>query len=177
MSCRGVLLIGPRGAGKSSVGALLAETLGLPFVDTDLRIEERTGRTIADLLRDGSFREREAEVLEVALGAPPAVIAAGGGAVLWQGLARAARGWWTVWLDADARTLARRIAADRRERPSLTGRPAEVEIGAIAAERSPLYARLAARRVDTTLLDPGQVASILARELAEAPKTRRADSD
>ena len=78
-----VLLIGPRGAGKSSVARVLAELAGLSHLDTDALIETRTGRTIAELLADGSFREHERAVLGEALARGPAIVAAGGGAVLW----------------------------------------------------------------------------------------------
>jgi shikimate kinase len=151
-----VLLVGPRGAGKSTVGPLLAARLSVPFLDTDRLVEEEAGRTIAEVWAD--FRGREAKVLLRVLSGPPAVVAAGGGAVLWDGFRAAAAGWAVVWLDALPETLARRIREDPRTRPSLTGRPADEEIGEVARARAPLYAAVARTRVPTDRLGPDAVA-------------------
>jgi shikimate kinase len=152
-----VVLIGARGAGKSTVGRALAERLDLPFHDTDAIVEEETGRSIADLLADGSFRGHEQAVLARVLASTPAIVAAGGGAVLWDGFAEAARGWRVVWLDADPKVLARRIRGDARERPSLTGERADLEIQSVVRERAERYRTAAWRRVDTTALSPETV--------------------
>ena len=165
----GVLLIGLRGAGKSVVGAALAQRLGLPFVDTDRLVEAESGRSVEELLEDGSFRAIEQETLARVLAGEAAVIAAGGGAVLWEGLRRAARRWRVVWLDADTGVLARRIRADARSRPSLTGRPADEEVAEIARERAPLYAAVAWRRIDTGRLDPDTLAEQIAELLRNRP--------
>lgn len=152
-----VVLIGARGAGKSTVGRALAERLGLPFHDTDAMVVQETGRALADLLADGTFRGHEQAVLARVLAAPPAVVAAGGGAVLWDGFAAAAAGWRVVWLDADADVLARRIRGDAQPRPSLTGERADVEIEAVARARADRYRTAASHRVDTTGLAPAAV--------------------
>jgi shikimate kinase len=152
-----VVLIGARGAGKSTVALLLAARLGLPPVDTDAIVERETGRSIADLLADGSFRDRERAVLAHVLAAGPAVVAAGGGAVLWDGFRDAARAWRVVWLDADPEVLARRIRDDARTRPSLTGERADLEVEAVVRARAERYRAAAWRRVDTTALDPAAV--------------------
>lgn len=152
-----MVLIGARGAGKSTVAALLAERLGLPLHDTDAIVECETGRSIADLLAAGSFRGHEQAVLARVLAAPPAVVAAGGGAVLWDGFRDAARAWRVVWLDADPGMLARRIRDDPSARPSLTGERADLEIEAVARERAERYRAAAWRRVDTTRLAPADV--------------------
>lgn len=177
MTSSGVVLIGPRGAGKSTVGPLLAARLGLPFEDVDERIRRETGRTIGDLLREGVFRGLEAECLAARLRGPPAVVAAGGGAVLWEGFRDAAQGWRVVWLDAGAAVLAERIARDPRERPSLGGRPPAEEIGDVARERRPLYAAAAWRRVATDHLDPVTVCRRIAELLASARQPGAASSD
>ncbi len=145
-----VVLVGPRASGKSTVGALLAARLAVSFVDTDRLVEEEAGRSIAEVWAD--FREREARVLDRVLKAGPAVVAAGGGAVLWDGFASAARGWTVVWLDAAPETLARRIRSDPRVRPSLTGRPPHEEIGDVVRSRAPRYAAVARIRVETDRL-------------------------
>ncbi len=161
-----VVLIGPRAAGKSTVGPLLAARLGVSFVDTDRLVEEEAGFAIAEVSSD--FREREARVLERVLRAGPLVVAAGGGAVLWDGFAAAAHGWAVVWLDAAPETLARRIEADPRARPSLTGRPPHEEIGDVVRSRAPRYAAVAKIRVETDRLGADAVAAEIIRLLRAA---------
>lgn len=171
MIARGVILIGPRGAGKSTVGPLLATLLGLPFEDADEHVERRTGRSVAELMKDGTFRDREREVLPALMAGAPAVLAVGGGAILWEGFRRASAGWRVVWLDAHPRILAQRIAGDDRVRPSLTGRPPEEEMAQVVAERAPLYRAAAWRRVATDTSDPETVAAlvhVLLREEGDA---------
>ena len=102
------------------------------------------------MLADGSFRGREQAVLGRVLASGPAVVAAGGGAVLWGGFSQAARARRVVWLDADPEVLARRIRDDARTRPSLTGERADLEIEAVARARAERYRSAAWRRVDTT---------------------------
>jgi len=173
-----VLLIGARGAGKSTVGARLARLLDVPFVDADRRLEEETGRSVAALLAAGELRAREAELLGRLLAGGPAVVAAGGGAVLWEGLRRAARGWRVVWLDADSDVLSRRIRADGAEaRPSLTGAPPHEEIAAVARERASLYAALAWRRVDSGRLKPDRLAAEIVKLLRAGRSPERPDAD
>ena len=80
-----LILIGPMGAGKSTIGRLLSEQLGLGFVDLDREIEQRSGATIPwifDIEGESGFRERETQVLTDVLLEPPLVIATGGGCVL-----------------------------------------------------------------------------------------------
>jgi shikimate kinase len=170
-----VVLVGPRGAGKSTVGPLLAGRLRLPFVDVDARIVGETGRPIADLLRDGTFRAVEARCLAEVLRGPRAVVAAGGGAVLWAGFREAARGWRVVWLDADPRVLARRVAADPSPRPSLLGRRPEDEIADLTRERRPLYEAASWRRVATDDLEPGTICARI-EELLWSERQRGAGS-
>lgn len=165
---RGVVLVGPRGAGKSRAGALLARRLALPFVDTDVLVEGQTGRSVAELLADGRFRGLEAEALASVLSGPAAVVAAGGGAVLWAGFRAAAAGWRVLWLDAAPEVLARRIRHDVRDRPSLTGAPPDVEIAGVARERSPLYRDASEARVDTSDLPPEHVVDRIENLLAGA---------
>ncbi len=172
-----MVLIGARGAGKSTVGRGLAARLGLSFKDTDAIVEQETGRTIADLLADGSFRGHEQAVLGRVLAAPPAVVAAGGGAVLWAGFRDAAQAWWVVWLDADPEVLARRIRDDAHARPSLTGERADVEIEAVARARAERYRTAAALRVDTTGLAPADVVDRIENLLRGGDNTKVDNAD
>lgn len=157
-----IALIGARGSGKSSVAQLLAAQLGLPCLDTDALIEAMSGRTIAQLFADGSFRERERAVVADALQIERGVVALGGGAVLDPGFA--ARGWIVIWLTAEPVVLAQRLRDDPVERPSLTGEPADVEIGKVVSSRRDRYQALARYSVATDTLDVGGVVeSILAQ--------------
>ena len=158
-----ILLIGPRGSGKSSVARVLAELAGVSHVDTDALVEARTGRTVAELLADGSFRSHERAVLAAVLGPEerPAIVAAGGGAVLWGGLADAARGWTVVHLTAAPETLARRIREDPVERPSLTGRAPDEEVADVVASRALRYAALAHFSLATDLFEVREVAETI----------------
>ncbi len=155
----GVLLIGPRAAGKSTVGPLLAGLLALPFRDADVEIEAEAGRSIADLMKEGVFRAVEAQALGRILSDPPAVVAAGGGAVLWEGFQQAAASWAVVWLDASPQVLAERLQSDPGGRPSLTGREPAEEIGDVARARAPLYRAVADLHVVTDALTPDESAA------------------
>jgi shikimate kinase len=113
-----VVIVGFMGAGKSTVGPLVAARLQWTFLDLDGRIEERTGRAIADIFAaDGepAFRAIEREAALEAAGLERVVIAAGGGAFA-QPATRAAlqAGAVTVWLRCDFESLARRVPADGR---------------------------------------------------------------
>jgi len=168
---KGVVLVGPRGAGKTTVGRALAARLGLAFLDTDRMVEEEAGRPLAELWAEGTFREHEAAVLCRVLAGSGAVVAAGGGAVLWNGFRAAVRGWAVVWLDAAPEVLARRLRADPTVRPSLTGRAPDEEIEAVALARAPLYEAVAWRRVRTDRLGPDGVADeIVALVRARGPR-------
>ena len=161
-------LIGPRGAGKSSVARLLAERLDVACLDTDALIEARSGRSIPELFADGSFRARERAVVADVLGCDTGVVALGGGAVLDSGFD--ATGWIVVWLDAAPDVLARRLRADGVVRPSLTGPPADEEIAAVVSSREDRYADLARFSLATDTLDVGGVVeSLLARLQAIRP--------
>jgi shikimate kinase / 3-dehydroquinate synthase len=127
------------GAGKSTLGAALAELLGRSLVDVDAQIEARTGTSIADIFRDSgeaAFRELEEEAIRGALRAPePAVLALGGGA-LGSGATRAllrARAF-TVLVEVDASTAWERASAS--DRPLARD---EDQFHALYAERLPAY--------------------------------------
>ena len=164
-SSRPILLVGMPGSGKSTIGPLLAERLGLPFHDCDTMIEARLGMSVAQVfarLGEARFRTEEKRVIATLLEAEPAVIAAGGGAFLDPEIREAAlRRAVPVWLDAGLATLAKRLRG-AEERPLLAGRDA---LAAMKAERDPVYA-LAPVRVDSAR-PPGEVVEAIAAALAE----------
>ena len=153
-----VVLIGYRGSGKSVVGRLVADRLGLAFVDTDLEIETRDGRSIAEIFaEDGEFgfRRVERDVIADVSRRQRVVIAAGGGAVLDPDT----RSDWTAsdtlvaWLTATPEELAGRISGDETtadRRPSLTGRSVLEEITEVLRHREPLYRNCQRLTIDTT---------------------------
>ena len=125
-----IALVGLMGAGKSTVGRRLAQTLGMPFRDADTEIEAAAGRSIADIfnqLGEPAFRDGERRVIARLLTGPPQVLATGGGAFIddeTRALINAKA--ISVWLKADVEVLARRVAR-RGVRPLLVGKdPLEV---------------------------------------------------
>lgn len=120
---KALYLVGMMGAGKSTVGARLAVRLSRPFVDTDSRIVESEGRSIAEIFeQDGEahFRELEAGAIDEAA-AEGAVVALGGGAIVQPGMAeRLAQRGILIWLKVDVATLSERVG-DGSSRPLLAG--------------------------------------------------------
>ena len=154
---RHLYLTGYRGTGKTSVGVILARSLGRPVIDLDQVVEANTGKSIREIFARGGeaeFRELETEALQTVSQAPPAVISLGGGAIL-RPLNRqtiSATGF-CCWLDADAETIAGRLAADpatAQQRPSLTALDHLSEIAELLDQRRQWYEEVADYRIDTT---------------------------
>jgi len=161
---RSIVLIGFMGAGKTSVGRALADTAGMELVDTDLLVEARAGRAIAEIFEaDGeeAFRALESDAVQEAASAPGRVIACGGGAVLRLVNQRALReAGDVVYLRASPHALRGRLDGD-------DGRPLLRDPGAfdrLLAERAPAYEAAADVIVDTDERTPDEIAhEILAR--------------
>lgn len=141
-----IVVVGFMAAGKSTVGALLAERLGWGFVDFDDRIRERTGRTAGELIRDrgeAAFRELEAAVTDELAGAEGVVLAPGGG---WASrpelLDRLGPRSIRVWLRVSPDEALRRARADRVDRPLLGAPEGRRErVTELLESRVPHYAR------------------------------------
>lgn len=160
-----VVLIGPMGAGKSRVGARLADELGAPFVDTDQRIVERYGPIDEIFAREGEeyFRVIEREVVAEAL-REHAVVALGGGAVLHPETRADLESLVVVLLRVDAEAVAPRLAGG--------GRPLLAEGGLdrwrrILAERTPTYESLADLDLDTSRRPVARIVADLTGRLRE----------
>ncbi|HVI58263.1 MAG TPA: shikimate kinase [Luteimonas sp.] len=159
-----LVLVGPMGSGKSSIGRRLAARLGLAFVDADHEIEAQAGTSIATIFEcagEAAFRAREHAVLARLLAAEGSVIATGGGAVLdprTRALLRE-RGF-VVHLHADVPQQLARLARDR-SRPLLAGADREQVLRRLAELRGPLYAEVAHLRFDTASLDPAEATARL----------------
>lgn len=143
-----VVLIGMPGAGKSTVGVLLAKRLGLGFVDTDRLIQALAGARLQEIVDAGGYRElrRLEERAILGIDARDAVIATGGSAVYSApAMAHLARGGTIVHLRARLELLAARI--DDLDRRGLANPPGQ-SLAEIFAERAPLYERHAEVTVD-----------------------------
>ena len=165
-----IILIGFMGAGKSSVGRILARRLGRCFVETDDMITGREGRSIPEIFAacgEAYFRDLEEEMLGLLRLKQGDVIATGGGLPCRAGRPEALRALGTVvWLAGDFDTLYER-ARRAGERPMLAGRTAE-EVAALYRARAPYYEQ-AHLTVDTTAVGPDQVAGRVLAALRGAP--------
>jgi shikimate kinase len=151
-----IVLVGFMGTGKSAVGRRLARRLKYRFVDLDLRIEKRAGKTIAELFREqgeAAFRALELEEAGAVSELEDVVVAAGGGAFVVPATRELLRkGALTVWLQCDLEVTLRRVRTDG-SRPLAGNR--EI-MRALLAEREPSY-RQADVTVDTSRRKPREV--------------------
>lgn len=157
-------LVGMMGAGKSTVAGLIASLLEIPSRDLDTLVEVKTGLTVGELFdQQGQAAFRSLE--QIAFGGlhlempGPFVLALGGGAPVTPSIAAVLKtDYRVVWLDADPALLFNR--AQGRQRPLTQGGFAK--FSQIYAQRRPVYAQVAALRVDVAGMEPSQVAAVIA---------------
>ncbi len=164
---RPVVLIGLMGAGKSSVGARLADLLGVRFRDSDIEIERAANMTVPEIFErygESHFRDGECKVIARLLGGKPKVLATGGGAFMNAETRKLIAGRAvSVWLQAELDLLVSRTVG-RTHRPLLNkGYPREILAGLIET-RYPVYA-LADVHVESR---PGQAHEQMARRIVAA---------
>lgn len=166
------VLVGLPGSGKSTIGRRLAKALGVGLLDTDVAIEQRTGRSIADIFAtDGEqeFRRIEEDVVRAALADHDGVLSLGGGAVTSPGVRAALAGHTVVYLEISAAEGVRRTGGNT-VRPLLAGPDRAEKYRVLMAKRAPLYRRVATMRVDTNRRNPGAVVRhILSRLQVPSP--------
>lgn len=163
-----VVLVGPMGSGKSTLGRALAALLGRSFVDLDARIEQAAGcdiRAIFAAEGEAGFREHEARALVAALAEAPAVIASGGGAVLREDNRAAMReSAIVVYLQVDAALQLQRLSGDNTRPLLQTDDPAQT-LARLQAQREPLYRACAHLIFDTSSLTAEAAPAALAHRL------------
>ena len=163
-----LVLVGPMGAGKSSIGRRLADRFGLAFADADHAIEARCGTSVATIFEcegEAGFRARERETLAALLAGEGLLLATGGGAVLDPGNRQLLRSrGFVVWLQVGVDEQLQRLARDRT-RPLLQREDRAAVMQERALARAPLYAEVADLCFDTAGLDAPAATAALARQL------------
>ena len=169
---RNLILVGPMGAGKSTIGRLLAKELHLPFKDSDKEIEVRTGADIPwifDVEGEPGFREREQAVIADLCREDGLVLATGGGAVLRQENREALRaGGRVIYLHASVEQQLERTARDRNRPLLRTADPGRV-LRDLLAIRDPLYREIADVVIDTDQRPPRMVVQEILSRLEQLP--------
>ncbi|MET2832517.1 shikimate kinase [Mesorhizobium shangrilense] len=152
LGVRPIVLVGMPGAGKSSIGPVLAKRLGLPFIDTDQKIQKEAGKSINqifDIHGKEHFRALEAKVIARVLEQGPAVIATGGGSITNEQTRRLiGEKAVSLWLDTNLDVIRRRLKNDTN-RPLLQGPDRDEIITKLISGRRPLYAQ-----ADVTIVPP-----------------------
>jgi shikimate kinase len=159
-----VILIGPPGAGKTTVGVALAARLGVTFTDTDAEVEAVAGKPVSDIfITDGEpeFRRLEREAVATALAGRDGVIGLGGGAVMDSDTRRRLAGRRVVYLETGFTELVKRVGLDHA-RPLLIGTSPRAQLKALLEQRLPVYDSLAWLTVGTDGRDPEQIAAEIA---------------
>ena len=143
---KNIFLVGPMGAGKSTVGRQLARTLERSFLDCDRELEERTGASISlifELEGEEGFRRRERDMLDELTSRSGIVLSTGGGAVLdAENRTRLRSRGFAIYLDAPLDLLVERTSRDR-SRPLLDTPDPRATLERILGERDPLYRQVA----------------------------------
>jgi len=164
-----IVLVGPMGAGKTTVGQLLSKKLRLPFKDTDAEIESRTGADIPwifDVEGEAGFRDRETQVLKDLLSDNFGVIATGGGIVMRDENRALLKSVDVIYLKASLDEQLRRTANDRK-RPLLQTEDPKSVLQRLMTLRDPLYREVATRVIETDGANSRTIAAQLAREYGE----------
>ena len=163
-----IILIGPPGAGKTSVGKALAKKLSLNFLDSDKVVEEKSGKSISEIfITDGepAFREMERAAVIDLIENQDGVIALGGGSVMDLEVSKRLLPMANVvFLDVSISNAAPRVGFNR-DRPLLLGNPRQQWI-ALMEKRRATYEALAKTRVSTDNKKPVEVVEEIVKELA-----------
>lgn len=170
-----VVLVGPPGAGKSTVGAVLADRLDVPHRDTDQDVERAAGTSIADIFVNHGeeyFRALERDAVDTALREHPGVLALGGGSVTVAAVRDLLAGHQVVFLDVGLYAAVRRVGLDA-PRPLLIGSP-RARWRELMEQRRPLYTAVARTVVSTDERTPDEIADAVLEALRDTTDTPHA---
>jgi shikimate kinase len=161
------VLVGMPGSGKSTIGRRLAKALDVPLLDTDVKIVETTGRSIAEIFVGGEqeFRRIEADVVRAALAEHDGIVSLGGGAVTSAEVREALAGHTVIYLEISAAEGIRRTSGNSG-RPLLAGADPAEKFRTLMAARVPLYREVATMRINTNRRNPGAVVRHIVHRLA-----------
>jgi len=162
-----IVLVGPMGAGKSTIGRHLARKLGYDFHDSDRELEFRTGANIPwifDVEGEGGFRDRESRMIEELLAKDQVVVATGGGAVLRPGNRRMLEHVFVIYLKVPPELQYERTRRDRH-RPLLQNEDPRGVLERLFRERDPLYHEVADKVVEGGKRSPRSLVRRLVGEL------------
>lgn len=175
-----ITLIGYRGTGKSTLAAPLARRLDWNWLDADVELERRAGRSIKEIFdTDGEpeFRRLERELIAELLQRDRLVVAAGGGAILNDATRRDLQtSGPVIWLQASVDAIEQRLATDSttgQRRPNLTSTGGRAEIERLLATREPLYRECATIIVDADSAAPEQLVEEVLRQLPSELRSGR----
>jgi shikimate kinase len=164
-----IVLVGVPGAGKTTVGKLLAKKMSLDFFDSDQVIEARAGKSVSDIFtQDGepAFRKLEHDVIVELLDSNSAVLALGGGSLGNDDTRARVKEAVAVWLVTGLAQAVDRVGMNRN-RPLLLGN-VRGQLADLMAAREPLYKEVATIAVDTSKLVPSEVVSEIVSELKKS---------
>lgn len=181
-----IFLVGPMGAGKTTIGKLLAKHLKRPFVDADWYISEKAGADIPWIFEkegEAGFRERESRAMEELSAMPDIVLATGGGAVEREVNRECLKRGLVIFLDASVDTQIQRTKKDKN-RPLLQNDNPQAVLESLYQRRFPLYKEVADIIVPTGRAYPKQMMSEIldlliayAKNIQHSQKIARVDDD
>lgn len=169
-----LFLTGYRCSGKTTIGKSIARTIDWSFVDSDLLVTAKEGKSIKDIIDTAgwdAFRRNERSVLKQICADDRQVVATGGGAVLDEANIEAMKACgMVVWLDAGAETIQKRMLQDKNTtdfRPALTDKGRMEEIEDMLLQRRPYYESASDFTIQTDNMSVDKIAAIIIKKLSE----------